>query len=71
MSHDQQAGDQPAKRQTFARLAVTHDRQADELQILIASGELFRNTSEGLGRRLDEPELLGKDPEPSSSGTTV
>lgn len=30
----------PAKRETFARLAENHDRQADELEVLIASGDL-------------------------------
>jgi hypothetical protein len=30
----------PAKRETFARLAEGHDRQADDLESLIASGKL-------------------------------
>jgi hypothetical protein len=30
----------PAKRETFARLAEGHDRQAEELEALIASGIL-------------------------------
>jgi hypothetical protein len=30
----------PAKRETFARLAEGHDRQAAELEALIASGNL-------------------------------
>ncbi len=30
----------PAKRETFARLAESIDRQADELEALIASGNL-------------------------------
>lgn len=29
-----------AKRETFARLAEGHDRQAEELEVLIASGKL-------------------------------
>ncbi len=30
----------PAKRETFTRLAEGHDRQADDLEALIASGNL-------------------------------
>jgi hypothetical protein len=40
MQAHQQVATNPAKRETFARLAEGHDRQADDLESLIASGKL-------------------------------
>ena len=40
MPTDQSARDQPGEARAFARLAEGHDRQADDPEALIASGNL-------------------------------